>query len=66
MPLTRKILQILGTLAILVGLIWAGQGSGWFPYPKSSFMIDQAPWIWRGLVLAAVGVVAIAASRRMR
>jgi hypothetical protein len=66
MPLTQKILQILGTLAVLVGLIWAGQGSGWFPYPKSSFMIDQAPWIWRGLVLAAVGVVAIAASRRMR
>ena len=65
MPLTRKILQILGVLAIFVGLVWAAQGAGYFPYPKSSSMIGQGPWIWRGLLLAAVGIAALAASRRM-
>jgi hypothetical protein len=66
MPLTRKILLILGVLATLTGLVWMGQGSGYFPYPKSSFMIDQRPWIWNGLALAVAGGVAIVASRRLR
>ncbi|HEY6980958.1 hypothetical protein [Reyranella sp.] len=66
MPLTRKILLILGVLAALTGLVWMGQGSGYFPYPKTSFMIDQRPWIWIGLGLALAGVVAIAVSRRLR
>ncbi len=66
MPLTRKILLILGVLAAFTGLVWMGQGSGYFPYPKSSFMIDQRPWIWWGLLLAIVGIAAIVASRRLR
>jgi len=28
---------VVGILAILIGLIWVGQGSGYFPYPASSF-----------------------------
>lgn len=66
MPLTRKILMIVGVLAILVGLVWMGQGSGYFPYPKSSFMIDQRPWIWWGLLLAVAGGISVAISRRLR
>ncbi|SKA34033.1 hypothetical protein SAMN02745126_05459 [Enhydrobacter aerosaccus] len=66
MPLTRKILLILGILAAFTGVVWMGQGSGYFPYPKSSFMIDQRPWIWRGLLLAAAGLAAIVISRRLR
>ncbi len=64
MPLARKVLQILAVLAIVVGLVWAAQGSGYFPYPKSSFMIGQEPRIWRGLLLAALGAAALVASRR--
>lgn len=60
----RTILLVLGILCALIGLVWMGQGSGYFPYPKSSFMIDQTPWIYRGLVLAIVGVVMIVISRR--
>jgi hypothetical protein len=60
----RMLLQILGGLAIVVGLIWAAQGSGYFPYPKSSFMIDQTAWIWRGLGLAIAGLVVVIAARR--
>lgn len=66
MPLTRKILMIVGVLAILVGLVWMGQGSGYFPYPKSSFMIDQRPWIWWGLLLAVAGGISVTVSRRLR
>ena len=66
MPLTRKILLIVGVVAILVGLVWMGQGSGYFPYPRSSFMIDQRPWIGWGLLLAVAGGVAVTVSRRLR
>jgi hypothetical protein len=54
-----------GILAILIGLIWVGQGTGYFPYPASSFMIDQMPWVYRGGALAVLGLVVIVVSRRM-
>jgi drug/metabolite transporter (DMT)-like permease len=59
-----KAAYVLGILLILVGLVWMGQGSGYFPYPAESFMIDQTPWIYWGAVAAAVGVVVIALARR--
>lgn len=42
---------------IIFGLIWIGQGSGYFPYPSSSFMIRQTIWILWGAILAGLGVV---------
>jgi hypothetical protein len=54
-----------GVLAVLVGLVWVGQGMGYFPYPSSSFMINQMPWAYRGAVLAAVGLTAIFVSQRI-
>ncbi|HVJ41156.1 MAG TPA: hypothetical protein VM639_06660 [Dongiaceae bacterium] len=48
----------IAVLAILTGVIWIGQGSGYFPYPASSFMISETSWIYRGALLAAVGLVA--------
>jgi hypothetical protein len=56
---------VAGILAILIGLIWVGQGTGYFPYPASSFMINQMPWFYRGALLAALGLVAVVVSRRM-
>jgi hypothetical protein len=61
----RPVLLIVGILAVLVGLVWVGQGTGYFPYPKTSFMIDQMPWAYRGVVLAAIGAIAIFVSRRI-
>ena len=61
----RRVLLIVGILAMVVGLVWVGQGTGYFPYPKTSFMIDQMPWAYRGGVLAALGVIAIFISRRI-
>ncbi len=65
MRITKMALLVAGALGIVVGLVWMGQGSGYFPYPASSFMIDQSPWIYRGLVLAAAGIVAVIVSRRL-
>ena len=61
----RVPLLVIGILVALVGLIWIGQGSGYFPYPETSFMINQTPWIYRGAALAVAGVVAIMVSRRL-
>jgi hypothetical protein len=62
----KRILQVISLLAVVAGLTWMGQGSGYFPYPASSFMIDQTPWIWRGAVVALLGVAGIIFSRKGR
>jgi hypothetical protein len=56
---------VVGILAILIGLVWVGQGTGYFPYPASSFMINQMPWVYRGVGLAVLGLVAVVVSRRI-
>jgi len=60
----RIALHVLAALCILLGVIWIGQGSGHFPYPASSFMIDQTPWIVYGAVLALGGVIGLIMLRR--
>ena len=61
----KTALLVVGILAILVGVIWIGQGTGYFPYPAESFMINEMPWAYRGAVLAIVGLIAAVVSRRM-
>jgi hypothetical protein len=65
MKITRAALLVGGVLAALTGLVWVGQGSGYFPYPSSSFMVNQTPWIYRGAVLAVAGLIAVLAARRI-
>lgn len=60
----KTVLLIIGIAAVAMGLLWIGQGSGFVHWPASSFMIDQRPWIGRGVMLAIVGLVLIAISRR--
>jgi hypothetical protein len=61
----KTTLLVVGILAILIGVIWIGQGTGYFPYPAESFMISEMPWAYRGAVLAIIGLVAAVVSRRM-
>jgi len=61
----KSALLIIGILVTLAGLVWAAQGSGYFPYPASSFMINESNWIYFGLATAVAGVVLIVLSRRM-
>ncbi len=56
--------RIVGILAVAMGLLWIGQGTGAIEWPPSSFMIDQRPWALRGAILAVVGVGLILWSRR--
>jgi hypothetical protein len=65
MKLIRTALLVVGILAVVIGLVWIGQGTGYFPYPRTSFMIDQMPWAYRGIVLAVAGIIAILVSRRI-
>lgn len=65
MPAIKAILRILGVLMVLMGIVWIGQGSGKFPYPAHSFMIDQTPWIYYGLFLALAGFGVMVAARRL-
>eukprot|EP01035_Chromulina_nebulosa_P062478 gene62477-biopygen45501 len=60
------VLSVIGVLAFLLGLVWMGQGSGLFPYPAASPMINQSPWVWWGALLSIVGLVVVWISRRIR
>lgn len=55
----RIVVLIVGIAALLMGLLWIGQGAGLLHWPASSFMIDQRPWIARGAIVAAVGLILI-------
>lgn len=57
-------LLILGILALLIGLVWIGQGTGYFPYPAASFMISQVQWAYYGAALAVAGALMLWFSRR--
>lgn len=58
MSLLRLLLKIVAGLSVLMGVVWIGQGTGVFPYPASSFMINQSPWILRGALLGLAGLAA--------
>jgi uncharacterized membrane protein len=60
----RKVLLVVGLLAVAFGLLWIGQGTGVINWPQSSFMISQIQWAYYGAVLAAVGLVLIWQGRR--
>jgi hypothetical protein len=60
----QTLLTIVGIILLLMGLVFVGQGSGYFPYPASSFMISQTRWIYYGAGIAVVGAILIFISRR--
>ena len=59
MALLRIVMLVVGTLAVLMGLLWLGQGLGIVRWPASSFMIDVTAWAVRGCVLAVGGALMI-------
>ena len=60
----KRSLKTLGIISIAVGLLWTGQGTGLFPYPKQSFMISQIPWAYYGGALAIIGMGMIFMSKK--
>jgi hypothetical protein len=65
MSIVKIALTVVGIIMVLMGLVWMGQGSGYFPYPETSPMINQSPWIWRGALLAVIGIGVAWAGRRL-
>jgi hypothetical protein len=61
----RAVLLMPGILCSLLGLLWIGQGTGYFPYPSYSFMVSDMAWAYRGAALAVVGIILIFVSRRL-
>jgi uncharacterized membrane protein len=55
----RKLLLTVGFLALAMGLLWIGQGTGAINWPQSSFMIKQIQWAGYGAVLAGFGLILI-------
>ncbi|MDP1554732.1 MAG: hypothetical protein Q8L84_04660 [Hyphomonas sp.] len=62
--MAKRVLFGLAIVAVIIGVVWIGQGTGVFPYPASSFMIDQMPWVYWGAALAVAGLIAIVLLRR--
>ena len=60
----RRLLLILGFLALAIGLLWIGQGTGTINWPQSSFMIRQLQWAGYGAALAGLGLILIWQARR--
>ena len=56
MHLLQKVLIVVGGLAVLIGALWIGQGSGVIP---GSFMTGDRTWLGIGLAVACVGVVLV-------
>jgi uncharacterized membrane protein len=60
----RHLLVTAGLLALAVGLLWIGQGTGVIRWPQSSFMISQIQWAGYGAALAALGLILIWQGKR--
>ncbi|HML06876.1 MAG TPA: hypothetical protein VK430_01945 [Xanthobacteraceae bacterium] len=60
----QTLLTLVGIILLLMGLVFIGQGSGYFPYPASSFMINATRWIYYGGGIAVVGLLIIVFARR--
>jgi hypothetical protein len=50
---------VFGVLAIAMGLLWLGQGTGVIMWPKSSFMLADRTWARNGLLLTAAGAIVV-------
>ena len=64
MGLVKMLIMIVGVLAVLMGLLWIGQGLGIILWPSSSFMLADRQWAYNGAILAAVGMLVIILVRR--
>jgi len=64
MAILRALSLVIGTLGLMMGLLWVGQGLGLVMWPASSFMLADRSWAVAGAVLAAGSLVAIGLSRR--
>ena len=64
MGVVRMLIMVIAVLAVLMGLLWIGQGLGIIMWPASSFMLADRLWAYNGAILATVGLLVIVLLRR--
>ena len=64
MRVLKLLLAIVAVVAILMGMLWIGQGLGIIMWPASSFMLADRQWAVNGAILAAVGALLLWFARR--
>lgn len=64
MQIVKMLLLVIGVLAMMMGLLWIGQGLNIIRWPASSFMLGLPQWSWRGALLAGVGAAMVWYLRR--
>jgi hypothetical protein len=60
----KTLLTFAGVILLLAGIVFLGQGSGYFPYPAESFMINARQWVYYGAVIAVAGLILLITARR--
>lgn len=51
------IMRLIGIVLFITGMVFVGQGTGYFPYPATSFMVNQIEWAFHGTALMVGGLV---------
>ena len=62
----RGLLISIGILAMGMGLLWVGQGTGAVMWPQSSFMLAESRWAIYGAVLALLGLALVWSGTRRK
>jgi hypothetical protein len=60
----RQLLLTVGFIALAIGMLWIGQGTGVIKWPQSSFMINEIQWAGYGVALAGLGLILIWQGKR--
>ena len=60
----RQLLLTVGFIALAIGMLWIGQGTGVINWPQSSFMINDIQWAGYGVALAGLGLILIWQGKR--
>jgi hypothetical protein len=60
----RQLLLTAGFIALAIGMLWVGQGTGVIKWPQSSFMINDIQWAGYGAALAGLGLILIWRGKR--
>ena len=62
----KTILLVVGLIAVVFGLHWIGQGTGYFVWPANPVMDNHMDWAYRGAAVAVLGVLIVIYSLRRR
>lgn len=60
----KAVLLIVGLIAVVLGLHWIGQGTGFFVWPANPVMDNHIHWAYGGAAVAVLGLAIIIYSRR--